>query len=188
MSDAIIVLGRGINKDGSLPADPQSRVKKAMELFNTGDSSRIVMSGAWSFHLDDEPEQSEAALMKNYAVSLGVPEQAIIEESESKDTIGNVYFSKKNIVEPRNWKTLTIIASDDHMPRVQYLFHKIYGNAYKFNFIESKRVLDDKAYSKEIAHESESLKTTKQWLDSVADGDDNAIWEIVLKQHPAYKK
>lgn len=136
-----------------------------MELFNLGESSKIVMSGAWSFHLDKKPMMSEATLMKNYALSLGVPKQAIIEESESKSTIGNVYFSKKNIVEPRAWKTLTIIASDDHMPRVQYLFHKIYGHKYSFNFIESKRVLDDITYSKEIDHEKNSLQITKQWFD-----------------------
>lgn len=186
MTNAIIVLGRGINDDGVLPPDPLSRVRKAVELYNAGHAPYIVMSGAWTYHFDLNPRIPESTAMKQYAISLGVPEEAIIEESQSMDTIGNVYLTKRNISQPRNWRKLTIIASDEHMPRVKYLFGKIYGPSYCLNFVISERVIDDESYAKELKHEESSMKVTLQWLDSLESGDDKAVWDLILERHPAY--
>lgn len=186
MSDVIIVLGRGIKEDGSLPIDPKSRINKAVELYNNKVAPFVVMSGAWTYHLDINPSQSEAQAMKEYAIKKGIPGSAIIEESKSKDTIGNVYFTKKDIVEPRGFRDITIISSEDHMPRVKYLFQKIYGDTYILRFVTSRRVLDDAAYEKEMAHEYNSMAITRAWLDSLTPGDDVTLWNLMTTIHPAY--
>lgn len=187
MPDVIIVLGRGINDDGTLPPDPQSRVRKAVELYNNKLAPRIIMSGAWSFHSEHNPTISEATSMKKYAIELGVPEASVIEESESKDTIGNVYYTKKNICIPQGFRDIIVVASDEHMPRIEYLFRKIYGSDYILTFTESERVLSDSDYEKEVAHENKSMKITKQLLDPITDGDHQELWSLVVSQHPAYK-
>lgn len=186
MADAIIVLGRGVNPDGSLPLDPQSRVRKAVELYSQGVADTIVMSGAWTYHESTTPPASESCAMSRYAKSLGVSEEVIIEESESKDTLGNAYFTKKRICGPRQYRHLVIVASDEHMPRVRYVFGKVYGDAYEIEYVESERVLDDDAYDKEVIHEQRSMQLSKKFLDSVVDGDDAAIWELMSTKHPAY--
>jgi hypothetical protein len=187
MSDAIIVLGRGIENDGSLPPDPCSRVRKAVQLHHDRRASTIVMSGAWTYHFAINPTRTESSAMKEYACELGMSPDDIIEESRSRDTIGNVYFTK-NICIERGWKDLVIVASDDHMPRIEYLFNKIFGPDYTLRFELSDRVIDRAAYLKEQAHEESSMSVTKQWFDTVTDGDDTAIWKIVLAKHPAYKQ
>lgn len=186
MSDVIIVLGRGIEDDGSLPPDPKARVRKAVELYADNVAPVIVMSGAWTYHFDINPTRSESKAMKEYAVELGVPEQAIIEESKSMDTIGNVYFTKKDIVEKKGFKNIVVVASEDHMPRVEYLFEKIYGEAYTLKFVISERVIDDASYEKELAHESNSMAITHRWLDSLSSGDDASVWKLMTTKHPAY--
>lgn len=186
MSDAIIVLGRGIAKDGTLPPDPKARVKKAVELFNSGEAPMIVMSGAWTYH-NDTPVRSEAEAMKEYAQSLGVASDKIIEESESKDTIGNIYFTKKNICERHNWHALTIIASEEHMPRVKYLFHKIFGPEYSLHYTLSERVISDEDYARELTREQHSMKLTERWLGDLTSGDDKSLWNLLVTHHPAYK-
>jgi len=186
MSHVIIVLGRGIEEDGSLPPDPKSRVRKTAELYKNGVAPLVVMSGAWTYHFDIHPTRSEAEAMKEYAIELGIPESAIIEESKSMDTIGNVYFTKKDIVEPRGFTNIAIIASEDHMPRVKYLFEKIYGEAYELEFVVSERVIDDASYEKELVHENNSMAITHRWLDSVNSADDAAVWKIMTTKHPAY--
>lgn len=123
MSDVIITLGRGVESDGSLPPDALSRVRKAVELFNNGVAPLIIMSGAYSYHSHQPPLKLEAAAMKEYAQSLGVPNSKIIEEVESKDTLSNVFFTKK-IAEHMNLHSLTIVASDEYMPRIKYLVKK----------------------------------------------------------------
>lgn len=187
MSDVIIVLGRGVEDDGTLPLDPQSRVRKAVELYNHGRAPQIVMSGAWTYHFDISPISAESTAMKKYAIELGVPDDHIVEESESMDTIGNVYFTKKNVCEPHGWKSLTIVASDEHMPRIKYLFKKIYGPEYSFEFEISNRVIDEVAYQREMEHETSSMKVTKQWLDTIEPGDDGAVLRLIRTMHPAYR-
>lgn len=187
MSDAIIVLGRGVRDDGTLPVDPQARVRRASELYSQGLAPYIVMSGAWTYHFDISPILAESSAMKNYAIELGVPADHIIEESKSMDTIGNVYFTKKNICEPRDWKNLIVVASDEHMPRIEYLFRKIYGPGYAFRFEISERVIDAEAYEKELKHENNSMKITRQWLDPVKSGDDETVWNLMNTKHPAYR-
>lgn len=186
MADAIIVLGRGIKSDGSLPADAKSRVKKAVELWQKGAAKKVIMSGAWSYHMKDKPNITEAKAMYYYANQLGLDEDSIVTEEKSVDTATNVYFTKKDICEPRRWRDIIVVASDDHMRRVQYLFDKICGPKYLVTFIVSDRVLDDESYEIEIEHEANSMKLTEKWLDSIEPGDDEAIWDIILKNHPAF--
>ena len=187
MSDVIIVLGRGINIDGSLPPDPLSRVRKAVDLYESGHANFIVFSGKWSYHFKEKPAMAESEAMKNYAVSLGVPSNHVIEENESLDTLGNVYFTKKRIVEPSGWSDIIVVASDEHMPRIKYLFNKIYGSEYRAKFECSERVLSAMDHAKELEHERESLDITKKWLDHIEAGSDALVWDLVREHHPAYE-
>ena len=47
--DAIIVLGGGINDDGSIPEIPSLRLKKGIKLFQKDLSRKIILSGKWGF-------------------------------------------------------------------------------------------------------------------------------------------
>ena len=55
------------------------------------------------------------------------PEDQIIAEDESRDTIGNAWFTKTRIVAPRNWGSLTLVTADYHMQRALWVFRKVYG-------------------------------------------------------------
>ncbi len=184
MNHAIIVPGRGINPDGTLPDDPISRVKKAVELFKQGEAPIIIMSGGYSKHLVNIPQISEAQAMKALAVSLGVPEASIIEESKSTHTLANAYFTKKLFCEPNNWRSLIIVASDEHMPRIEYVFKKMFGDEYMFSTVNSDRVLSDEDYAKEIIHEQRSMELSKKYLEPVTNGDDETIKGLALSINP----
>lgn len=187
MSDAIIVLGRGIEPDGTLSADSASNVRKAVELYVAGRAPVIVMSGKWSYRAPQPPVRTEAAAMKEYAVTLGAYAADVVCEEESLDTLGNVYFTKKLIVEPKDWRMLTIVAAEEHVARANYLFEKIYGPDYHFDYQAAERVLDDERYQQEVAHEEDSLKLSRNWLGGVADGDDTEVWRLMRMHHPAYR-
>lgn len=184
MKQAIIVLGRGVNSDGTLPVDPASRVKKAVELFQGGEAPVIIMSGGYSQHLVDIPQTSEAQAMKTLAVSLGVPADSIIEESRSTHTLANAYFTKKLFCEPRGWKDLIIVASDEHMPRILYVFGKMFGDDYTFTAHISERALNDSDYANELIHEKASMELSKKYLETVENGDDETIKKLILSINP----
>ncbi len=184
MSDVIIVLGRGIKSDGTLPPDPIARIKKAKELYDIGMSSKLIMSGGYSHKIKNAPKISEAAAMKQYAVSLGILQESIIEESKSTHTLSNAYFTKKLFCEPNQWQNIIVVASDEHLERAEYTFRKVYGPLYSFQFIASNRVISDEEYARELEHERASMKLTIEWLDVMEDGDDESIRLAVLAKYP----
>lgn len=67
-ADCIIVLGASVYADGSLSPILENRVDAAIELYNRGLASTIIMSGDGREANYDEP-----AAMKRYAVERGVP-------------------------------------------------------------------------------------------------------------------
>lgn len=184
MADVIIVPGRGVYPDGSLYKDPMSRVTKAIELYNDKVAKRIIMSGGYSFHFENYNEVNESKSMKNYAVKLGIDPKNILIEDKSTHTLANAYFCKKTFCQPNDWKDIVVVASSDHMPRVKYVFSKVFGPDYNLTYQKSRRVISRIKYLRELLHEIASMRLTRKWLNSIADGDDEAIRNIVLKKRP----
>ena len=184
MFDVIIVPGRGIDVNGTLTIDSIARVEKAVELYKDNINEKIIMSGPYSVHLINKPINTEANAMKNLAISLGCKAKDIIEENKSSYTIENAFFTKKLICEVKKWYRIVIVASSDHIPRVKYLFQKVYGDKYNLEFIHSRRVIDDNSYKDQLKHEHESLRLSHKWLDSIKDGDDRAVKLLITSKRP----
>lgn len=91
----IIVLGAGIRSEEVTPL-LRSRLDKGIRYYKKNNGVKMIVSGGKG---PDEPI-SEAAAMKRYLLSQGIPEHDIIEENQSKTTYENMLFSKK-IIEMR---------------------------------------------------------------------------------------
>ena len=68
-----IVFGAGLRRDGTPTAILRDRVETAVKLYLDGKVEKLLMSGDNSVENHNEPEA-----MRQYAVSLGVPDQAIV--------------------------------------------------------------------------------------------------------------
>ena len=148
------------------------------------------MSGRYGFWLDWEnktPAKTEACAMKEYAETLGVDNKQIFLEEDSKDTLGNAYFTKINILEPKQWKDVIVVTSDFHLERTKYIFDFILGPDYKVEY-----VLTDTGLSKEKdielkKQEDKTIKVLKEFIGSdVTLGDTEAIGKILFSKHPGY--
>lgn len=98
--DYIIILGCGIRKDGGLTPLLKGRVDSAVtfekkQYEQTGKHAVFVPSGGKG--ADEVMSESEA--MKNYLLSIGIPQEQIILENKSENTMQNMQFSKKVIEE-----------------------------------------------------------------------------------------
>ena len=98
--DYIIILGCGIRKDGGLTPLLKGRVDSAVtfekkQYEQTGKHAAFVPSGGQG--ADEVMSESEA--MKNYLLSIGIPQEQIILEDKSENTMQNMQFSKKVIEE-----------------------------------------------------------------------------------------
>ena len=187
-SNAIIILGGGINRDGTLWQITINRLEKGIELFKKGASENIVVSGKYGFMEDYIPIITEAKAMCRYLEKKAIPKEKIILEEESKDTLGNAFFTKTNILEPRKWQTIIVITSEFHIPRTKYIFKKILGEKYKINFVKASSGFSDHKLRELIIKEQKLLNLIKQWLDKIPDGDDKSIEKFLYTKHPAYAK
>ena len=184
--DAIVVLGGGITDADNLTDVSKRRVEKGAELLQKRYAEMIIFSGAWSFLSDKTHLRTEASAMRDYAIKLGVAAQAILLEDKSKDTLGNAYFTRKTILEPRKWKTIAIVTSDFHAIRTEYIFKKVLGPEYNISIFPATSELSEEALKQRQNQETRILAFTKKWLDEVPDGNMREIEHILFSEHPAY--
>lgn len=172
---SILVLGTSTEK--KLFKD---RVERAVSLFSKGNVDKIIFSGKWWGGLTTEPESTESSLMSKYAISLGLPKKSIIKEERSLNTMGNFYFTKKNILEPKNIRELIVIAHKEHMPKVKFLAKKILGPNYKIKFTTDGKDLNSGISNKGVGD-------IKKFFINIKDGEDHKV-KALLQNHPYYSK
>lgn len=107
-----IVFGAGLRRDGRPTAVLRDRVTIAAELFHSGKVGTILMSGSANRH-----GHNEAYAMRDYARSLGVPDDAII-----LDTAGDrTYQSCLNARDEFNISAALLVTQTFHLPRALVL-------------------------------------------------------------------
>lgn len=184
----IIVLGRGIDLEGNLPANARTRVERAVSLYKELQVP-VIFSGRWTYRFTDPvPPITEAAAMAKYAQSLGLPSSVCLLEETSKDTIGNAIFTKKQYLVPNKWQSLCVVTSVDHAKRTEYIFRKVCGPEYSYRFEACPIGTDEDLIARSTAREERSLSVTQQLLDPVADGDDEGFDYLVKNVLFAYTK
>jgi uncharacterized SAM-binding protein YcdF (DUF218 family) len=190
MKDAIIVLAGGINNDGSLPDLPRRRVDGGIAHFNNKESSVLIMTGKYGFWLDwtkEIPLRSEAQAMKEYAVSQGVPQQNIFLDERSKDTLGNAYFTKVDILEPHNWKKVIVITSDFHYERTKFIFDLVLGPDYEIEYDLVETGLSPEKVEALHAQEVKTVSILKEITGKdIIPGDTEAVKNVLFTKHPGY--
>lgn len=124
--DVALVLGGNINPDGQPGRHARMRTERAAELYKSGVVNCIVFCGKYSvFRNDETSELTEAEAMASYAKKLGVPSKYILKEEESRTTVQNGYFFKKNILNQKKFKSVFVVTTKFHSRRVGMIFHKL---------------------------------------------------------------
>ena len=84
-----IVFGAGLRRDGGPTAVLRDRVETAVQLYFDGKVEKILMSGDNSFVDYNEPEA-----MRQHALSLGVPNEAIVLDYAGRRTYDTCYRAR----------------------------------------------------------------------------------------------
>lgn len=185
-ADAIIVLGR-VDKHGHLTIDAHERIRYAAELYLQGLAPVVVAPAKWWYKLNYTPPQTEAGIIKSRLIEHGVPEDAILCEETSCDTLGAPYFLKVDFVLPRDWKNVIVVTSEDHLARTEYVFYKVFANSIKLQYAWGNQVLTDAEYKKSLKREAKSLKLMEDtWVGPMLPGDHEYLAREIFVQHPGY--
>ncbi len=116
-ADAIVVFAGGVGESGRAGQGYEERVLQAVALYERGLAPRIIFSSGLTFLL------READVMKALAVSLGVPEEAILLEREAASTVQNVAHTRA-MLRAHDWKTILLVSSPYHMRRADLVWRK----------------------------------------------------------------
>jgi uncharacterized SAM-binding protein YcdF (DUF218 family) len=183
-ADVIVALGGGITAHGQPRPATVARAHRAVALYHSGRAHRIVMSGAYGMY-DPQPPRAEATVMAQIAIAAGVPPDGLSVEAQSRDTIGNVWFTKP-LLHQHGWHRVIVVTSGWHAPRVRYLTQTIWGPSYVVA-IEPVRGEQSTRPVEEIAiWEAGLLAVSRRWFARIQPGDDAAIAAVLAREHPSY--
>jgi SanA protein len=111
-----LVFGAGLRRDGSPTAILRDRVQSAVELYKSGKVKKLLMSGDNSYLDYNEP-----GAMREYALSLGVPETDIVLDYAGRRTYDSC-FQALNIF---GIKSAILVTQPFHLPRAVYTCRKL---------------------------------------------------------------
>lgn len=106
-----IIFGAGLWRDGSPTPVLRDRVKTASNLYFSGKVDLLIMSGTSSGNY------SEPKAMADYASSLGVPEDAIIQDFAGLRTYDTCYRARYTY----GLREAILVTQSFHLPRALYL-------------------------------------------------------------------
>ncbi|MSP19304.1 MAG: YdcF family protein [Bdellovibrionales bacterium] len=126
-ADFIVVLGGTLTKEvAPRPYSAETggdRLTEAAKLFHHHKAPFILVSGGVPYRGFHGDFRSEALDMKHYLEELKVPKENIIEESSSRNTKENVFYSDL-ILKSRNATRIILVTSAFHMKRSMKLFSR----------------------------------------------------------------
>jgi SanA protein len=111
-----IVFGAGLTRDGQPTTVLRDRVEAAAYLYFAGKVEKILMSGDNRFANYNEP-----GAMRTYALSLGVPDQAIVLDYAGRRTYDTCYRAKAIF----GVQQALLVTQTFHLPRALYLCNSL---------------------------------------------------------------
>jgi len=127
--DIMVVLSGGIrrsnrfNKNFEVMPVTFSRISEGIEAFNQSNAQKLVLSGAGSNTGTKLESQKDGQVMKNLAIQLGVPEENIIVEQNSFNTMEHAIELVK-LFPPEKKLKIGLVTSALHMLRSKKAFNK----------------------------------------------------------------
>ncbi len=118
----LMVLGFGLNKDGSMRQELVDRLNLALECAQQYPNAFITVTGGGT--ASENPSATEAGVMAKWLMENGIDESRIIIEDNSKTTVENAVFTYRIITSDYpQIKDIAIITSDYHIPMACTLFN-----------------------------------------------------------------
>ena len=114
--DVAIVFGAGLRWDGTPTPVLRDRVATAAELYFSGKVKKLLLSGDNRFEDYNEPGS-----MRAYAISLGVPDKAIILDYAGRRTYDTCYRARAIFRLSR----VILVTQGFHLPRALYTCHML---------------------------------------------------------------
>ena len=164
--EVIVVLGGGMQPDGTPARATSARASTAVELARLHPRAAIICSG--SHGVGRKPKRSEAASMADLIVGAGIDRERIFLEAESRDTIGNAVLVADRYLAAIPPRRLYIVTSPFHLERSVETFHLVLGPSWPVEGVPSAPAPDD---AERARNEAGFLQQTREFLAGMTPGE-----------------
>lgn len=116
-ADVIIVLGAGVNADGTPSRTLEVRSEVGSALYAAGVAPVVICTGG----VIGAAPVSEAALCADVLAREGVPREVIFLETDSINTQTNA-INAQAMMQANGWQTAVVVSSRYHLLRARWMF------------------------------------------------------------------
>lgn len=173
----IIVLSNEFDESLEINLITRLRANFISKIYKTGD---IIITLGWNGGLKTK---SISHKVKDYIINhLGVSDESIISIPDSRDTVGDAFFSREFIEKKEfNNYDVHVITSNYHIKRVKYIFQTC--------FLETKIIFHGvETPCQGSEKEDKSLEKFKKTFYCVDFSNLESFRKILLSKHLMYKK
>ncbi len=117
--DTIIVLGYPADSDGNPSPEMLARVTEGVHEYERGVAPRLILTGGAVRN-----GFIEARVMAATAHAQGIPESALYEEPQARDTIQNACYATR-IMKEHDWQSAEVVSGASHLPRAGIIFSEM---------------------------------------------------------------
>ncbi len=186
--DVIIILGQGVNPDGTVPEHVQHEITNAIQMCKSQNIPAIIFSGNyWGLKKPSVNQSSEAAAMKLFAETQDTKNIELIIEDKSQDTISNMVFCKE-IIDKYNWRNILVLSVTPHLFRVKFIVERVFGEKYTVIY-HGHQAITTKLEYRYFQHYALIANLYARWVLRRTWPDDNTkMLEWLYTHHFLYKK
>ena len=179
---ALIILSHLKNSNGEIDDETLARIELGVELFRSKEFDFIVTSG-WDYQDDSDLKIGEVVadnLRKRYSID----KSKILVDVCSRDTVGDAFFLRKNVVRPYDIRSITLVTSSYHVRRAGEIFKKFFSPSVSVITVGAKFALDN--LKERLANEENSYRAFLATFDNVDISNDTAVFSALSLRHPFY--
>lgn len=187
---AIVALGQGVKKDGTLAVHSKGVVDKVSELLRKDSYSFVLFSGGSTPRSGFAVQKTEAEGMMEMLYSISnMQGVSVVLEKKSRDTVSNACFSRE-IIEGTGIREIDLVTPDHHRWRAGKIFRWVFGIEYKLNSEPSQDFLSaDQKIAMQKAERASFGCTDYFWVKGgIKLGDYKQITAYLLKTHPFFNE
>lgn len=118
VSDAAVVLGNTVERNGQPSERLKARLEKAVELYEKKLVGKIIVSGGFGTEGFEESD-----VMRDYLVSRNIPESRIILDKDGYNT-HKTAVNTKQIMQSQNMQSVIIVSQYFHITRTRLAFQR----------------------------------------------------------------
>ncbi len=119
---AIAILSHLMDENGSLGEESLARIKTAIQRYKDGQYDFLFTSG-WNYRSDTNFKIGDI-VAEHLSSVYEVDSNRIFSDTNARDTVGDAFFLRRNLIDPFGIKGLLVVTSDYHVRRTDVIFKR----------------------------------------------------------------